>query len=99
TREAIVPSGQTAVKVRDVSSSSSAQTGDLTEKVIAVSFVPFLAYFMLTWQQHIRSGVVRLFPATQRTNAYVATSSIAQMLRAFIAGKVVIRLLMSTLSA
>ena len=35
--------------------------GSASAAVLAVSFVPFLVFFMLTWQQHVRSATVMLF--------------------------------------
>src|SRR5437588_1926251 len=35
-----------------------ASTGTITEVVLAITLIPFLSYFMLTWQAHMRSGAV-----------------------------------------
>ena len=35
--------------------------GPIWEVAFAASFIPFLAYFMLTWQNHVRSATVMLF--------------------------------------
>lgn len=72
---------------------------NLTETIVAISFVPFLVYFMLTWQEHMRSGIVLMFPVERRTTAYVTVSRISTMLRSFIAGNFVIGLVTGVMSA
>jgi predicted PurR-regulated permease PerM len=88
-----------AVKVKEVRPFFSAESGSLTETIVAISFVPFLVFFMLTWQDHIRASFVQLFRRENRTTAYVALSHISKMLRAFIAGNFVIGLATGVLSA
>jgi predicted PurR-regulated permease PerM len=75
-----------------------ASTGTITEGMLAISFVPFLAYFMLTWQAHVRATAVKLFAPENRTAAYVTMSRISQMLRDFIVGNLVIGLIISIIS-
>jgi predicted PurR-regulated permease PerM len=88
-----------AIKVKQVRPLFSTDSGSVTETVVAVSFVPFLTFFMLTWQEHIRASLVQLFRRENRTTAYVALSHISKMLRAFIAGNFVIGLAVGLLSA
>lgn len=88
-----------AVKVKQVHPLFSTESGGVTETVVAISFVPFLVFFMLTWQEHIRASLVQLFRRENRTTAYVALSHISKMLRAFIAGNFVIGLATGVLSA
>lgn len=71
----------------------------VTELIFAISFVPFLVYFMLTWQEHIRSATVMLFDMRNRNTAYVTLGHISAMLRSFIIGNVVVGLFMAVLSA
>ena len=56
--------------------------GSASAAVLAVSFVPFLVFFMLTWQQHVRSATVMLFPLHNRHTAYVTLGQISAMVRA-----------------
>ncbi len=104
-RQAIVPdqpSDKNAVNVKAVQSDWSSLVtsgGTVTEALFAASFIPFLAYFMLTWHGHIRSSMVLLFPREDRTTAYVTLSHIAQMLRSFIIGNALIGLIMGAVSA
>lgn len=72
--------------------------GTASEIIFAASFVPFLAYFMLTWQEHVRAATVSLFGRQNRTTAYVALTEIAKMIRAFIVGNVLVGLFMGGIS-
>jgi predicted PurR-regulated permease PerM len=68
----------------------SAGTGTLAEVVLAISFVPFLVYFMLTWKDHMLSATVRLFPKEHRLVAHRTVGRISAMIRSFIVGNVLI---------
>jgi predicted PurR-regulated permease PerM len=70
----------------------SAGTGTLGEVALAISFIPFLIYFMLTWKDHMLAATVRLFPKEHRLVAHRTAGRIAAMIRSFIVGNVVIGL-------
>jgi predicted PurR-regulated permease PerM len=72
--------------------------GTLTDIVLAASFIPFLAYFLLTWRHHARSATVMLFPFQHRHTAYVTLGLIGKMLQSFIVGNLMIGLLISGVS-
>lgn len=72
--------------------------GSASSAVLAVSFVPFLVFFMLTWQQHVRSATVMLFPMHNRHTAYVTLGQISAMVRSFMVGNVLIGLFMGAVS-
>ncbi len=72
--------------------------GSVTELIFTLSFIPFLTYFMLTWQQHVRSSTVMLFRMENRNTAYVTLGLIADMIRSFIVGNVLVGLFIGTLS-
>lgn len=72
--------------------------GAVTEAVLTLIFVPFLVYFMLSWQEHARTQTVQLFPPESRTTAYVTMGQISLMLRSFIAGNFIIGVLMGICS-
>jgi predicted PurR-regulated permease PerM len=72
--------------------------GSVSQVLLSVSFVPFLVYFMLTWQHHVRSATVMLFPMEHRHTAYVTLGLIAAMIRSFMVGNFLIGLLVSVLS-
>lgn len=89
------------VPVRQVTSWSDVLThgaGTLTDILLAASFVPFLAYFLLTWQSHARSATVMLFPLHHRHTAFVTLGLIGKMLQSFIVGNFLIGLLVSGIS-
>ena len=69
-----------------LSSIISAGSGTLGDALLAVSFVPFLVYFMLTWKDHVHSNTVRLFPKEHRLVAHRTVARISEMIRRFIAG-------------
>ncbi len=72
--------------------------GSVSQLILLASFVPFLTYFMLTWQQHVRSATVMLFPLESRHTAYVTLGLISAMIRSFMVGNLLIGLLIGGLS-
>jgi predicted PurR-regulated permease PerM len=72
--------------------------GSITEVVFIVSFIPFLVYFMLTWQEHVRTQTVMLFKMENRSTAYVTLGLISSMIRSFIVGNVIVGLFMGFVS-
>ena len=72
--------------------------GSVSEAVFAASFVPFLAFFMLTWQEHVRSASVSLFSMENRHTAYVTLGLISAMIRTFMVGNLVIGFLLGLAS-
>ena len=101
TGEVVGPEDTNVVPVRQVQSWSETLThgaGTLTDIFLAASFVPFLAYFLLTWQSHARSATVMLFPLHYRHTAFVTLGLIGKMLQSFIVGNLLIGLLISGVS-
>jgi predicted PurR-regulated permease PerM len=95
------PEPSNVVPVRQVQTWSETLThgaGTLTDILLAASFVPFLAYFLLTWHSHARSATVMLFPLEYRNTAFVTLGLIGKMLQSFIVGNLVIGLLISAVS-
>lgn len=72
--------------------------GSASAAILAVSFVPFLVFFMLTWQQHVRSATVMLFPLHNRHTAYVTLGQISAMVRSFMVGNLLIGLFVGAMS-
>ena len=92
------PEPSNVVPVRQVKSWTEVLThgaGTVTDIVLAASFIPFLAYFLLTWQSHARSATVMLFPLQHRNTAFVTIGLIGKMLQSFIVGNLLIGLLIS----
>ncbi|MBV9480033.1 MAG: AI-2E family transporter [Acidobacteria bacterium] len=76
-------------------------TGDgstVVDVILAISFVPFLVYFMLTWKDHAQRATVRLFPEEHRLTAHRTVGRISHMIRGFIVGNAVIGLLNTAVS-
>ena len=87
-RERAVP-----VEVREPEGLSrviSAGSGTVGEILLAISFVPFLVYFMLTWKDHAHSTTVRMFPKEHRLVAHRTVGRISEMIRRFILGNVAV---------
>lgn len=72
--------------------------GSASTAILAASFVPFLVYFMLTWQQHVRSATVMLFPMEHRHTVYVTLGLISAMIRSFMVGNLLIGLAIGAVS-
>lgn len=100
TRQSMLPAeaGERTIQVEqkvswaEVLTRSAASVWDF---VLVVSFIPFLVYFMLSWQHHVRAATVMLFRLENRDIAYKTLGHIAGMIRSFIVGNVVIGLLMA----
>ncbi len=75
-----------------------ARLGTLYEFVLMVSFVPFLAYFMLSWRDHIYRSFLRFFEGDDRVAAARSLDGVAEMARAFVAGNFLIGILLTALS-
>jgi predicted PurR-regulated permease PerM len=72
--------------------------GAVTEVALTLFFIPFLVYFMLSWQEHARTKSVQLFSPENRSTAYVTLGHISTMMKSFIAGNFAIGLFMSICS-
>src|SRR3984885_1839350 len=72
--------------------------GSASTAILAISFVPFLVFFMLTWQEHVRSATVMLFPMENRHTAYVTLGQISAMVRSFMVGNLLIGLFVGAVS-
>ena len=95
------PEERSSVKVTQQTSWTETLTrgaGAVWEALLTVSFIPFLTYFMLTWQEHARAATVMLFKMENRNTAYVTLGRISKMIRSFILGNLVIGLFMSVMS-
>jgi predicted PurR-regulated permease PerM len=73
--------------------------GTVGEAVLAISFIPFLVFFMLTWQEHVRAATVMLFKMENRNTAYVTLGRISKMIKAFMLGNLFIGAFVSIVSA
>jgi predicted PurR-regulated permease PerM len=71
----------------------------VTEIVLLVAFIPFLVFFMLSWQDHVRASTVMLFRVESRNTAFVTLGLIAQMIRGFIVGNFIIGIILGITSS
>ena len=60
--------------------------GTIGELLLALGFIPFLTYFMLTWKDHAHSATFMLFPEEHRPGAHRTVARISKMLRSFLVG-------------
>jgi len=72
--------------------------GSVSAAILAASFIPFLVYFMLCWQDHVRAATVMLFPLPSRHTAYVTLGLISAMIRSFMVGNLLIGLFIGAMS-
>ncbi len=104
TTETVLPSSEADKKTVTVRQSSdwtdmvSKNASSVSEMVLTITFVPFLVFFMLSWQDHVRSASVMLFSMENRNTAYVMLGLIARMIRSFIVGNFIIGIFLSVCS-
>ena len=102
--QAVLPDEAKSKNTVEVQRQSSIMTtltenlGTATEIVFAASFVPFLAFFMLSWQEHARASTVLLFRRELRSTAYAMLGAITDMIRAFIVGNFLVGVFIGALS-
>ena len=72
--------------------------GGVAEVLLMISFIPFLVYFMLSWQDHVRAATVMLFKMENRNTAYVTLGRISAMIHSFINGNLVVGIFTSVIS-
>lgn len=95
------PEEKDVIKVRQATQWNDLLTrgfGSAGTLLLACSFVPFLTFFMLTWQQHVRSTTVMLFPLENRNTVYVTLGLISAMIRSFMVGNMLIGLALGAVS-
>ncbi len=104
TTETVLPSSEEDKKTVTVKQSSSwtdlvsRNASSVSEVVLALTFIPFLVFFMLSWQDHVRSASVMLFSMENRNTAYVMLGLVARMIRSFIVGNFIIGVFLSACS-
>ena len=103
TRE-VLPSptdGRPVVPVKNVDQSQlsqvAAKIGPLGEALLALSFLPFLSYFMLSWAPHLRARTLELFDPAHRQAAQASLDQIGSMVRKFVTGNLLAGLIIGAL--
>ncbi len=72
--------------------------GSVAEFVFLLSFVPFLVFFMLTWQDHLHTATVLLFRPENRRRTHRTLTLVGAMIRSFLLGSLLIGLVIGALS-
>ena len=73
--------------------------GSLSEFLFPSSFVPFITYFLLTWEDYLYRASVRLFALERQMTVKKSLGQIAAMLRSVLIGNVLIGLLIGVISS
>jgi predicted PurR-regulated permease PerM len=76
-----------------------ARLGSFYEILLMASFVPFLVYFMLSWQEHLNRSFLQFFHGEDRKIATRSLEGIARIVRAFVVGNFLLGLLLATISS
>jgi predicted PurR-regulated permease PerM len=72
--------------------------GSVAEFVFLLSFVPFLVFFMLTWQDHLHKATVHLFRPENHRRTHRTLTLVSAMIRSFLLGSLLIGLVIGALS-
>jgi len=72
--------------------------GSVAEFLFLLSFVPFLVFFMLTWQDHLKSATVLLFSQQNRRRSHRTIRLVSAMIRSFLLGSFLLGLVVGALS-
>jgi len=73
--------------------------GTIVDVLVAIGFIPFLVYFMLTWKDHTHLATVHLFPKEHRLAAHRTVGTISAMIRTYLVANVTVGLLNSGICA
>jgi predicted PurR-regulated permease PerM len=73
--------------------------GSFYQISLMASFVPFLVYFMLSWQEHVQRSFLQFFQGEDRAAAARSVQGIADMVRGFMVGNGVLGLLLAASSS
>jgi predicted PurR-regulated permease PerM len=103
TRE-VLPSpadGKAVIPVKNVDQSRVerflTRIGPVGAVLLAISFVPFLIYFMLSWAPLLRARTVELFEPAHRPAARASLDQIVTMVRKFVSGNLLAGLVIGAL--
>jgi predicted PurR-regulated permease PerM len=82
--------GVTVVQQGSPTDAITSGLGTVSDFLMSATFVPLLAYFMLTWKDHVRKSTVDLFDASHRKVAYATLGEISAMIKTFLSGNALI---------
>lgn len=72
--------------------------GSLYIVLLAITFVPFLVFFMLAAKRDVWHATMQLFPASERTRVKEALDNVGIVLRSFVVGNVFVAVILALLS-
>jgi predicted PurR-regulated permease PerM len=98
----VTPGGKPPIPVRveepqGIAGLVSKNSGTILDVVLAIGFVPFLVYFMLTLKDHLHVATVRLFPKDYRLLAHRTVGKISEMIRVYLIANALVGVLNSAL--
>jgi predicted PurR-regulated permease PerM len=73
--------------------------GKFSDAVLLASFVPFLVYFFLSWQDHLMRSLLGLAGGRQREILNRSLQGIADVTRAYVVGNFLLGIVMSVVSS
>lgn len=76
-----------------------ARLGTFYQYLLMASFVPFLVYFMLSWQEHLHRNFLQFFTPGARITAARSLRGIADLVRAFVVGNFLLGVLLALFSS
>jgi len=74
------------------------QIGPVGEVILALGFIPFIAFFMLSWGEHVRTKTLLLFDPRHRESAEASLVQIGAMVRRFVVGNLLTGLVLGAVS-
>lgn len=77
----------------------SARIGTFYQALLMASFVPFLVYFMLSWQDHIHRTFLHFFQGGDRVVAARSLRGVGDMVRGYVVGNFVLGCMLAGLSS
>ena len=77
----------------------SENSGTIFDTLMAISFVPFLVYFMLASKDHVHLSTVRLFPKEHRLAAHRTVGIMSGMIRSFLLANLMVGLVSGAVCA
>lgn len=93
------PRAVTVVQQANPTDALTSGIGTVSEFLMLATFVPFLAYFMLTWKEHVRGSTVALFDPSHRKVAYATLGEISAMIKGFLAGNALLGLFLAAIGS
>ena len=104
-KQAVAPdkaADKNTVKVQTVTpgwESASAAASSLSEAFLEFTFILVLTFFGLTWSEHMRKSLVKMFKPDDRRAANRALGRISGMVQGFIVGNLIVGVVMAAANA